>query len=186
MEHLTRRHPEGALVEARHASDRWGNSFARAGYLYLYHLLVLVVGDRTAGERVEYPNDDIAASLAADGSWIVTGLPAASQPQDEPVAEPPPAKPYKLKVKVPPFRLPDLEGAPLFEVPRPAGGSGPIYSETFFPRLHFGWSELTSVILEVRQKQLHAGRHHLQNSDITRQTNIIDCDRKCLFSGSRF
>lgn len=32
----------------------------------------LEIGDRTPGERVEYPRDDIAANLGPDGSWIVT------------------------------------------------------------------------------------------------------------------
>jgi len=32
----------------------------------------LEVGDRTTGERVVYPRDDIAAELAPDGSWVMT------------------------------------------------------------------------------------------------------------------
>ena len=36
-----------------------------------------------------------------------------------------------------------LDGAPLG--PRLAGGARAAYSETWYPRLHFGWSELTSV-----------------------------------------
>jgi uncharacterized cupin superfamily protein len=32
----------------------------------------LEAGDRTPGEQVEYPRDDIRASLGPDGSWIMT------------------------------------------------------------------------------------------------------------------
>jgi arylsulfatase A-like enzyme/Tfp pilus assembly protein PilF len=45
----------------------------------------------------------------------------------------------------------DLPGTPLLALPSPRARTRPIYSETFFPRLHFGWSDLVSVIV---------GRHH--------------------------
>jgi tetratricopeptide (TPR) repeat protein len=45
----------------------------------------------------------------------------------------------------------DLRGAPLFASSRPEPRIHPIYAETYFPRLHFGWSDLTALI---------AGRYH--------------------------
>ncbi len=42
-------------------------------------------------------------------------------------------------------------GTPLLARPHPAPRDRPIFAETFFPRLHFGWSELASVIVD---------RHH--------------------------
>jgi len=44
-----------------------------------------------------------------------------------------------------------LKGTPLLAQPRPDPRDNPIYAETFFPRLHFGWSDLAALI---------AGRHH--------------------------
>jgi tetratricopeptide (TPR) repeat protein len=44
-----------------------------------------------------------------------------------------------------------LDGTPLLAQPRPETRENPIYAETFFPRLHFGWSDLAALI---------AGRHH--------------------------
>jgi arylsulfatase A-like enzyme/predicted Zn-dependent protease len=44
-----------------------------------------------------------------------------------------------------------LKGTPLLARPRPDPRDDPIYAETFFPRLHFGWSDLAALI---------AGRHH--------------------------
>jgi uncharacterized cupin superfamily protein len=32
----------------------------------------LEMGDRTAGDEVEYPNDDLHATQATDGAWILT------------------------------------------------------------------------------------------------------------------
>jgi uncharacterized cupin superfamily protein len=32
----------------------------------------LEMGDRTAGDQVEYPNDDIKATQSSDGKWILT------------------------------------------------------------------------------------------------------------------
>jgi arylsulfatase A-like enzyme len=45
----------------------------------------------------------------------------------------------------------NLRGTPLLAQPRPGPRDNPIYAETFFPRLHFGWSDLAALI---------AGRHH--------------------------
>ncbi len=45
----------------------------------------------------------------------------------------------------------DLQGQSLLTRSRPDAGDYPIYSETVFPRLHFGWSDLAAVIV---------GRHH--------------------------
>jgi len=44
-----------------------------------------------------------------------------------------------------------LQGTPLLVQTRPEPGDNPIYAETFFPRLHFGWSELAALVV---------GRHH--------------------------
>ena len=45
----------------------------------------------------------------------------------------------------------DLQGTPLLTRSRPDPRANPIYAETFFPRLHFGWSDLAALIV---------GRHH--------------------------
>jgi arylsulfatase A-like enzyme/Tfp pilus assembly protein PilF len=45
----------------------------------------------------------------------------------------------------------DLRGTPLLARSRPGPRENPIYAETFFPRLHFGWSDLAALI---------AGRSH--------------------------
>jgi len=45
----------------------------------------------------------------------------------------------------------DLRGTPLLARSRPEPRHAPIYAETFFPRIHFGWSDLASLI---------AGRYH--------------------------
>jgi len=44
-----------------------------------------------------------------------------------------------------------LQGTPLLAQPRPEPRDNPIYAETFFPRLHFGWSDLAALITD---------RHH--------------------------
>jgi len=46
---------------------------------------------------------------------------------------------------------PTLDGMPLFAQPRPDSEGRSLYAETLFPRLHFGWSDLASVIVD---------RHH--------------------------
>ncbi len=35
-------------------------------------VLILEIGDRTAGDEGSYPNDDLAAALGADGKWVFT------------------------------------------------------------------------------------------------------------------
>lgn len=45
----------------------------------------------------------------------------------------------------------NLQGAPLLSPLRPDPRDNPIYAETVFPRLHFGWSDLAALI---------AGRYH--------------------------
>jgi tetratricopeptide (TPR) repeat protein len=45
----------------------------------------------------------------------------------------------------------DLQGTPLLARSRPEPRDHPIYAETFFPRLHFGWSDLAALIV---------GRYH--------------------------
>lgn len=54
-----------------------------------------------------------------------------------------------LGIPLPPRGMP---GAPLLPLAANDAPERPIYAETFYPRLHFGWSELTSLIM---------GRHHL-------------------------
>ncbi len=44
-----------------------------------------------------------------------------------------------------------LQGTPLLAQPRPEPLNKPIYAETLYPRLHFGWSDLAAVIV---------GRYH--------------------------
>ncbi len=44
-----------------------------------------------------------------------------------------------------------LDGTPLLAQNRPEPRDNPIYAETFFPRLHFGWSDLAALVV---------GRHH--------------------------
>ena len=41
-----------------------------------------------------------------------------------------------------------LQGTPLLAQNRPQPQENPIYAETFFPRLHFGWSDLAALIVE--------------------------------------
>ena len=40
----------------------------------------------------------------------------------------------------------DIHGTPLLARTRPTPRDNPIYAETFFPRLHFGWSDLAALI----------------------------------------
>ncbi len=35
-------------------------------------VIYLEIGDRTPGDKVEYPNDDLEATLSIDGAWILT------------------------------------------------------------------------------------------------------------------
>ncbi len=44
-----------------------------------------------------------------------------------------------------------LQGTSLLAQPRPEPRDNPIYAETFFPRLHFGWSDLAALVV---------GRYH--------------------------
>jgi arylsulfatase A-like enzyme/predicted Zn-dependent protease len=41
----------------------------------------------------------------------------------------------------------NLRGTPLLARSRPEPRDDPIYAETFFPRLHFGWSDLVSLVV---------------------------------------
>lgn len=52
-------------------------------------------------------------------------------------------------LSLPPMK--QLQGTPLLAQDRPEPRDNPIYAETFFPRLHFGWSDLAALIV---------GRHH--------------------------
>lgn len=59
------------LLEAGHCAG-----FAAGGTAHHLHnrsaqaAQILEVGDRSAGDEVEYPADDLVAVLAADGRWI--------------------------------------------------------------------------------------------------------------------
>jgi arylsulfatase A-like enzyme/predicted Zn-dependent protease len=62
-----------------------------------------------------------------------------------------------------------------------AAGSAPrdVYSETFYPRLHFGWSELTSLIRD-RFHYIHAPAPELYDlaADPGEKTNALDRERR--------
>jgi arylsulfatase A-like enzyme/cytochrome c-type biogenesis protein CcmH/NrfG len=69
---------------------------------------------------------------------------------------------------------PTLDGVPLFE-PRQAPEDRPLYAETLFPRLHFGWSDLASVI-EGRHHFIEAPQPELYDlaSDPDEQENLVE------------
>ena len=50
-----------AAGSAHHLENRTGSD-----------VLILEIGDRGAGDSVEYPNDDLAAVMGADGRWRYT------------------------------------------------------------------------------------------------------------------
>jgi arylsulfatase A-like enzyme/predicted Zn-dependent protease len=63
---------------------------------------------------------------------------------------------------LPPREL--LQGTPLLAQPRPEPSDNPIYAETFFPRLHFGWSDLAALIID---------RHHFIDAPQPELFNLL-------------
>src|SRR6185295_2875667 len=63
--------------------------------------------------------------------------------------------------------------------PRAAGAPREIYAETFYPRLHFGWSELTSLIRD-RYHYIDAPAPELYDlaADPGEKTNVLTRERR--------
>jgi tetratricopeptide (TPR) repeat protein len=59
----------------------------------------------------------------------------------------------------------NLRGTPLLANPRPEPGDRPIYAETFFPRLHFGWSDLAALIVT---------RHHFIDAPLPELYDLVE------------
>jgi arylsulfatase A-like enzyme/Tfp pilus assembly protein PilF len=57
-----------------------------------------------------------------------------------------------------------LRGTPLLAQPHPEPRNKPIYAETLYPRLHFGWSDLAAVIV---------GRHHFIDAPLPELYNLL-------------
>jgi tetratricopeptide (TPR) repeat protein len=78
-------------------------------------------------------------------------------------------------VKVPP----GLPGRSLLALPGPGEPARPIYAETFFPRLHYGWSELASVI-EDRYHYIHGPAPELFDlaADPGETRSVLDRERR--------
>jgi len=57
-----------------------------------------------------------------------------------------------------------LQGTALLAEPRPQAVDDPIYAETFFPRLHFGWSDLAALII---------GRHHFIDAPTSELYDLV-------------
>ena len=72
-----------------------------------------------------------------------------------------------------------LDGYDLLAV-SPAPGRT-IYSETFYPRLHYGWSELASVI-DDESHYIHAPRVELYRyrTDVAEEENVAEANRRSL------
>ena len=68
-----------------------------------------------------------------------------------------------------------LAGRPLFEPVGAGEPAPPIYAETFFPRLHFGWSDLAALIAD-RHNYIEAPRPELYDlvDDPDQQHNLIE------------
>jgi arylsulfatase A-like enzyme/Flp pilus assembly protein TadD len=76
-----------------------------------------------------------------------------------------------------------LDGQSLLSLPGPDAPPRPIYSETFFPRLHYGWSELASLI-EGRFHYMHGPTPELfdLNADPGEKTNVLASERRAYAS----
>ena len=57
-----------------------------------------------------------------------------------------------------------LQGTSLLAQPRPEPMDNPIYAETLYPRLHFGWSDLAAVIV---------GRHHFIDAPLPELYDLL-------------
>ena len=69
----------------------------------------------------------------------------------------------------------EFEGTPLLSQKRPDPRANPIYAETFFPRLHFGWSDLAALIVD-RDHFIDAPRPELYDliEDPDEVNNLLD------------
>src|SRR5262249_51256499 len=67
----------------------------------------------------------------------------------------------------------------LSSLDEPAGAARAIYSETFYPRLHFGWSELTSIVRD-RFHLIDGPAPELYDlaADPGERANRLDADRR--------
>ncbi|HUF78447.1 MAG TPA: sulfatase-like hydrolase/transferase, partial [Thermoanaerobaculia bacterium] len=74
---------------------------------------------------------------------------------------------------------PELPGTSLLALESPAALERPIFAETFFPRLHFGWSELASVI-DWPHHYIHGPDPELYDleSDPEELRNVLREDRR--------
>jgi tetratricopeptide (TPR) repeat protein len=71
----------------------------------------------------------------------------------------------------------DLRGSTLLGAQRPAADEREIYAETFFPRLHFGWSELTALV-KGRYQYIDAPEPELYDlvEDPDQTTSLVESD----------
>jgi choline-sulfatase len=58
----------------------------------------------------------------------------------------------------------NLQGTPLLAQPRPEPRDNPIYAETIYPRLHFGWSDLAALIV---------GRYHFIDAPLPELYDLL-------------
>ena len=58
----------------------------------------------------------------------------------------------------------DLQGTPLLAASRPELWDNPIYAETYFPRLHFGWSDIAALFV---------GQHHYIDAPQSELFNVV-------------
>jgi arylsulfatase A-like enzyme/Tfp pilus assembly protein PilF len=72
-----------------------------------------------------------------------------------------------------------LDGQSLLALPGPEAPPRRIYAETFFPRLHYGWSELASLI-EGRFHYIHGPAPELFNlaADPGEKRNVLEAERR--------
>jgi arylsulfatase A-like enzyme/Flp pilus assembly protein TadD len=100
---------------------------------------------------LKLPQAERAGKTVSEPVQLIDVLPTILSALGQPVAE-------------------DLRGTPLLARSRPDPRTNPIYSETFFPRLHFGWSDLAALI---------AGRSHYIDAPQPELYDIInDPDEK--------
>jgi arylsulfatase A-like enzyme/Tfp pilus assembly protein PilF len=70
-------------------------------------------------------------------------------------------------------------GRPLLDLRSPQAAPRDLYAETFYPRLHFGWSELTALIRD-RYHYIHAPGPELYDlaADPGERTNVLTRERR--------
>jgi choline-sulfatase len=83
-----------------------------------------------------------------------------------------------LTGRKPPAKEP-LDGTSLFEVEREGAPQRALYAETYYPRLHMGWSELTSVIRD-RFHYIHGPDPELYDmvADAAETANVLTRERR--------